>query len=357
MLRKLGEGDVFATKEEKKSVIGPRTAVLPDGGLICTYGSESFTGINDFVPMMCFSEDGEHWSEPAAIWPSFAGKKSMNVSVRPTEDGKICVCGIGFDIDEPGERWWIDEEAAMKDNWLVYSISEDGRSFPEPVWVKPAQGACENPGGMLVEKDGRISIVYSPYPIAGRPGEADLGCMMLMESPDGGKTFVSRKTARTAEPSEYAEAWITKLGNGIRVIAMWQTATQEDPDQYVFSCDGGKTYSGIKKFPFRGQSMAITPWGEDRMLVIYNQRKEDPKGVWVAGGTFDENGFHMEWNEPVWAAACTTRSDSSGEFSQWTDFSFGEPQLTVLPDGTFLAVLWYEQDGVKGARYVHLAAE
>lgn len=354
MLKVIKEGDIYATAKEGKRVFGPRTAVLPDGRLIATFGMATNSGSNDFISMMCTSEDGVNWSEPAEIWPAYRDKKSVNVSVRPMENGGVSVCGIGFDIDEPGECWWIDEEAAMKENWLVYACSEDGKSFPEPVWLKQPEGSCENPGGMMVEEDGKISIVYAPYPVAGHPGKTDTGCIGLMESIDGGKNFAYRKVAVTKEASEYAETWITKLGNGIRLIATWQTASADAPDRYVYSCDGGKTYSEVKAFPFKGQSMAITPWGDDKMIVIYNQRKEDPRGVWVAAGTVDEDGFHMEWNEPVWKAAQITRTDSSGDFSQWTDFSFGEPQLTVLPDGTFLATLWYEQDGIKGARYLHL---
>lgn len=352
MFKKVAEGDIFSTKQEIFYCAGSRTAILPDGKLICVFNAESKTGVNDWIPMAAYSDDGITWSEAKPVWPQLIGKKSVYVNVRPTMDGRVSLCGIGFEIDAPGEVWWSDELAAMKENKIVWSVSADGYDFPEPAWTElPYYGSAENPGGMLIDADGTMHVVYAPYPTIEHRAETDTCCVVYMRSTDGGKTFVSKKIGQVAPPSEYAETWIVRLSDGKLMVGTWQTASTDAPDQYLLSDDDGETFSGPFALPFRGQSMALTPW-KDGVLIVYNQRKEKPAGVWMAAAKPDADGLHMFANQPVWEASTTTRSASSGDFGQWTDFSFGEPQVTVLPDGKLLVCLWYEQDGKKGVRYV-----
>jgi len=91
--------------------------------------------------------------------------------------------------------------------------------------------------------------------------------------------------------------------------------------------------------------------------VVYNQRKEEPTGVWLALAKPDEDGFHMMENQPVWQTLTTTQSGSSGEFDEFIDFAFGEPHVMVLADETILVTLWYRHNGKKGIRYVKLRRE
>ena len=96
------------------------------------------------------------------------------------------------------------------------------------------------------------------------------------------------------------------------------------------------------------------PSADGSVLIAYNQRKEGTVGVWLAQETFDGTEVNLLENEPVWAAQTITKSGTSGDFSQWTDFSFGEPHVEVLPDDSLLVTLWYQQGDVNGIRYVHI---
>ena len=57
MFRKIAEGDVFATTNEC-ATSGPRTAVLADGTIVCSFMINTCGGANDFVPMIAYSKDG-----------------------------------------------------------------------------------------------------------------------------------------------------------------------------------------------------------------------------------------------------------------------------------------------------------
>lgn len=352
MFRKICEGDVFTHAKDGFNVSGSRTALLPDGKLLCAFNIESGAGVNDFTPCVSYSENGTDWSEARVLWPDLVGKKSISTSVRTGEDGRISIAGIGFDIAFPGEDWWSNELGAMKENFLVYSISEDGYHFPLPQFVKPLPGeACENPGGMLIDKNGDLQFVYSPYPTISDPAKADPCRLVLMRSTDGGKTFCARSIAETKAPSQYAEAWTVRLGNGRQLTGAWQTAADTFTDKYVLTDENGE-FGKVMDFPFRGQSLALTPAGEDSVIAVYNQRKEADPGVWAAFLRLEGDHLVMTENRPVWLAHTTTRSASSGDFSEWTDFSFGEPHACLLPDGRLLVVFWYAEEDHVGIRYV-----
>lgn len=358
MFRKIAEGDVFATTKEC-ATSGPRTAVLADGTIACSFMINTCGGANDFVPMIAYSKDGGlTWSEAKAIWPELEGKKSFFASIRPAGDGKVSIAGQIFNIDEPGEAFWSDEVGGMKENQVAFSISDDGYNFPIPTCVDlPFYGSAEQAGGMLVDKDGSLTMIYSPYPTIEQRGDVDTKCMVKMTSRDGGATFDGQKFAQVDCDALYAESWITRLTNGRLYVSTWQTASTEASNQYLISDDDGKTFKGPFAQPFRGQSTGISPWDDGTALIAYNQRKESPAGVWLAMEKPDENGVNLMENEPVWEAASTTKGEGDNDFSGWTDFSFGEPHVTPLTDGTLLVTLWYQQDDKKGIRYVQLRRE
>lgn len=357
MFRKIAEGDVFATTKENACTSGPRTAILPDGSLACTFMLNSTGGANDFVPMIAYSKDGSNWTEATPIWPDQVGKKSTFVSLRSAGEGKVCLAGKAWDIAHPGEAFWFDEAAGMKENKLVFSVSEDGHYFPLPTEVDvPFYSSAEQPGGMLAEDGGKLTMIYSPYPTIEKKETADTNCMGILRSVDGGKTFCASKFAQVEGSSQYAEAWITRLSDGRLFVSTWQTESNQAPDQYLVSEDDGVTFAGPFAHPFRGQSTSIAPY-ENGVLIVYNQRKEGTVGVWLALEKVNGTEVELLENEPVWVAQSITKSGTSGDFSQFTDFAFGEPSVVILPDGSLLVVLWYQQNGVNGIHYVRLIKE
>ncbi len=356
MFRKIAEGDVYATTREC-AASGPRTALLKDGRIACSFMLNTTGGANDFVPMIAYSGDGGTWTEAAQIWPELTGRRSTFVSIRNTLDGRVCLGGKQWDIACPGEAFWSDEAGGMKENRLVFSISDTGRDFPPPKTAEiPFYAAAEAPGGALVDADGTINIVYSPYPTIERREETDTNCMVMLRSRDGGDSFSARKFAAVPGPCLYAESWIVRLSDGRLFVSTWQTMS-EDSNQYLLSCDDGATFAGPFPQPFRGQSTGVCAGPDGTVYIAYNQRKERPAGVWLAVERPDADGPHLLANEPVWRAADVTKHGSSGDFAQWTDFAFGEPHVSLLPDGTLLVVLWYQEGRKKGIRCVRLARD
>ena len=357
MFRKISEGDVFATTKVC-ATSGPRCAVLPDGKILCTFMINSKGGANDFVTMAAYSEDGLNFGEAAPVWPSLIGKESLFGSVRRGADGKYSIAGQVFPIAYEGEDFWSDEAMGMKENKVFFSLSADGKSFPIPEEIElPFYASAEQPGGLLTEEGGKYTMIYTPYPTIEKREEVDNTCMVILRSRDGGKTFDAKKFGMIEGDSQYAESWITRLTDGRLVVSTWQTAS-ENSSQYLLSEDDGETFKGPYAQPFKGQSTGIAAWEDGSVLIAYNQRKHGTVGVWLAMERFGENGsLELLENEPVWEAQTATKTGDSTDFGQWTDFSFGEPSVTVLPDNSLLVTLWYQQGDVNGIRYVHLVRE
>lgn len=355
MFRKTSEGDVFVCKDGRMTS-GPRVAVLPDGGLICTFMLNSESGANDFVPMAAQSKDGELWSEAKEIYPGLVGKRSVFVSVRNTLDGRVSLGGKAWDIAFAGEHFWSDEAGGMKENRLVYTISSDGIDFPalNEIGV-PFYASAENPGGAFVDADGTVNLIYSPYPTIEKREETDTCCMVRLNGRDGGE-FSAEKFAVVPSPSLYAESWLDRLSDGRLFVSTWQTAS-EDSSQFLVSRAGSDKLEGPFPQPFRGQSTGICTDGDGGVYIAYNQRKASPVGVWLAYEKPIPGDAGLIANEPVWIAESATRSSSSGDFAEWTDFSFGEPHVKLLPDGTLIVVLWYKEGEKIGVRYVRLVKE
>lgn len=354
MFKKICEGDVVASMR----AAGSRTAILPDGKLLCSFNVNSGHGSNDFVPWFTYSEDGENWSEPKIAFDGVVGKRSVFGSVRTTLDGRVCFAGSATVITGENDSFWSGEESGMLANKLVFSVSDDGYNFPPLTEVElPYPASAEIPGGMLIDRDGTMFMLYSPYPIIGSKVATKVNCMVLMRSDDGGKTFTHTIVGEDELPCQYGEAWVVRIANDTYFISAWQTAVKVGSDRYLISGDGAKTFSKPMILPFNGQSTASEAWEDGKVFVIYNLRTEQPAGVWLAAGKPDENGFNLIANEPVWLAKSTTSNNSKGEFSDWTSFTFGEPHVLLLPDGKLLCTLWYEESEKQGIRFVKLEIE
>ena len=355
MFRKISEGDVFVCRDGRMTS-GPRVAVLPDGRLICTFMLNSESGANDFVPMAAWSADGERWGEARELYPELVGKKSVFVSARNTLDGRVSLGGKAWDVSAPGEHFWSDEAGGMKENRLVYAISDDGESFPALTGIDvPFYASAENPGGAFVDADGTVNLIYSPYPTIERRGETDTCCMVRLSGREGGD-FAAEKFAIVPPPSLYAESWLEKLSDGRLFVSTWQTAS-EDSSRFLVSRSANGALEGPFVQPFRGQSTGICADGDGGVYVAYNQRKATPVGVWLAYEKPTVGDAGLIANEPVWIAESATRGQTSGDFAEWTDFSFGEPHVKLLSDGTLIVVLWYKEGDKIGVRYVRLEKE
>jgi hypothetical protein len=338
---------------------------------------QSQLGINDFQPMLARSADGgQTWSEAQPLWPHLTERYSIFGSVSRAPDGHLLYFGTRYPIDTPGESFWSDATQGLKANELFWSRStDDGRTWAEPqVIPMPIPGAAEAPGALTVTRSGRMICCYAPYNTFNPQLAVDRSQIVALHSDDAGQTWRHNSMIRFAsEHSTGAEAWVIELADGRLLGTTWHMNQQDKtdhPNAYALSLDGGDTWLPTRSTGIMGQSTSLAALPDGRALFIYNQRKHGEPGVWLAVVRPTADDFGIESNEIAWRAQTRTQSGSSGEHPEWTDFSFGEPAVALLPAHTLrlrpglalntvkgqalLLVLWCVQPQGQGIRYVRL---
>ena len=338
--------------------VGPRLAVLPDGEVLCSWMRNSATGVNDFVPMLSRSRDlGQSWSEPTAIWPHLTTGWSIFASLSRDAGGCLYLFGSRTPIAQPGESFWSDATQGLKQNELIWAHSVDGgRSWTEPTPIPmPIAGSAEAPGALCATKSGRWLVPYSPCNTFDPRLQVERNQVLVVFSDDAGSSWQHSSMLRFDDRNTSgAEAWVVALSDGRLLGTAWHVSHHggDLPNAFAISHDNGTTWRPTCSTGILGQSTGLTALPDGRVLFVYNQRKHGEPGVWLAVVRPTDNDFGIEHNAIVWKAETRTRSATSGDLAEWTDFSFGEPSAAVLPNDRVLVALWCAQPSGTGIRFV-----
>jgi len=306
-----------ATQGPRSVAAGPRTVLLPDGGLLCSGAVSSGLGVNDFTPVLYRSTDGgDTWQEQGVIWPHLQAQWSIFVSVSRDAAGRLYVFGTRTPIDRPGESFWSDATQGLKANDLIWAASADGgRTWTEPAVIPmPIPGAAEAPGVLWVTRAGRWLAPYSPYNTLDPALRVERNQVIVAHSDDEGKTWGHNAMLHFPDTdSGAAEAWVVELSDGRLLGTCWHLTFgggDDRPNAYALSHDGGRTWGPTRSTGILGQSTALTPLPDGRALFVYNQRRHGEPGVWLALVRPDDRDFGVEANEIVWQigrASCRER--------------------------------------------------
>ncbi len=338
---------------------GARCVVTGDKEVLCSFIVQAALGGNDFQPVLARSTDGGlTWSEAVPIWPELRERWSIFGSISAAPNRDLLFFGSRTPIDRPGESFWSDATQGIKQNELIWSRSADaGRTWaPLRTIPMPIPGSAEAPGPLCALRDGSLVCCYAPYSTFDPALRVDRHQIVALRSSDGGRSWTGTSMLRFPDSdSSGAEAWVIQLADGRLLGTSWHIRTGADPaNAYALSADGGKTWSATASTGIFGQSTALAALPDGRALFAYNQRKQGEIGVWLALVNPTATNFGVEVDQPVWKAEIAAHKEGATGHSTWTDFAFGEPSVTVLPDGTFLLALWAAQPSGVGIPYVHL---
>lgn len=343
--------------------VGPRIVVLPSGEVVCSFMETAKTATNDFVPALSRSADGgKTWTEPRRVWPHLSREWSIFAGLsRDPYSGHLFLYGSRCRIDVPGETNWSTETQGLKANELIWAVSSDeGRIWSEPhIIPMPIPGSAEAPGPLCVTKSGRWLACYAPGNTFDPQLKVDRSQIVAVFSDDQGKTWRHTSMLRFPQPAGGAEAWLIELADGRLLGTSWVIPDDgsELPNAYAISADGGITWSRTNFTGTPGQTTALLALPDSRAIFLYNQRRHGDPGVKAALVKPTEKSFGIEFDDYVWKAETRTQSGSSGNLSEWSDFSFGEPSIARLKDDTFLAAIWCIQLSGSGIRYVKVRWE
>ena len=359
----LDEGFVSLQPEKgpTSTVCGSRAALADNGAIICNYQTQTKLGSNDFKPNISRSlDDGKTWKYQGLMWPHLAMSYSIFGSVSPGLDGELLFFGNRTPIGEPGENFWSDATQGIKQNELIWAMSQDdGRTWSEPhPFQMPIAGAAESPGAMCATREGSWVCCYAPYNTFDPEVLVDRNQIVFMRSNDRGANWTSNAMMRFDEvDSGGAEAWVIELADGRLLGTCWHldlNGETEYQNCYALSSDGGSSWSGTLGTGINGQSTGLVGLSDGRTVFAYNQRKHGDPGIRLAVCDPTEEDFGVQHDQLVWNALVRTQSDSSGDHGEWQDFSFGEPCVIRAEDDTVLLVFWCLQPDVRGVGFLRL---
>lgn len=359
--QKISEGFISQRPPDSATSIaaGSRCVLGKSGDLICTFVVQAQLGRNDFKPMIARSSDqGKTWSEAQLIWPELQETYSIFGSISSGPDGRFYFYGMRTPIAYPEEIAWSEETQGLKQNELVWSRSSDeGRTWtPFAVIPMPIPGSAEAAGAMSVTRAGVLVCCYAPYNTHDSAVVVPKNQVIFLASEDDGRTWRHSSMLRFPQPESLgAESWVVELADGRLVGTGWHISGDESqPNAYAVSSDVGRQWSATGSTGTLGQSTSLAPLPDGRVLFIYNQRKHGDIGVWLATAKPTAESFGVLSNERIWAAEVAYTGAGSPDFKGWTNFAFGEPSVTPLPDGTLFITLWALQPSGHGIRYVKL---
>ncbi|KKS44686.1 MAG: hypothetical protein A2Y13_02340 [Planctomycetes bacterium GWC2_45_44] len=344
-----------------KVAVGSRCAVSSREEILCTFMIQKKLGGNDFKPVLCRSFDhGKTWTKPNLIWPDLQDKFSIFGSISKGTNGEYLFFGQRTVIDKVGESFWCEATSGLKANELIWAKScDNGATWSKfTVIPMPVPGAAEAPGAMCVARDGSWYCCYSPYKTFNPDIAVKINQVIMLRSRDEGNTWEHKQMLTFDEPdSGGAESWITELGNSTLLGMSWhfnRTSGADYPNAYSLSFDGGSSWQPTQASGLKGQSLALTPVIDDYALVVYNQRKNPPIGIWLALLKSNRKEFLIDANEIIWTAAIPGRNNTDTDHRQWTNFAFGEPSVTMLQHNIILITFWCIQPDAQGIGFVKI---
>ncbi len=364
----LAEGFIYQCpgSEEAGATVTSRCVVTDTGVLLSSFMTQTKLGSNDFVPCLAESVDGGvSWRMRGPIWPHLRDWYSINASISRSPTGELLLFGSRTprNPDVAEESFWCQETLGILQNQMIWSRSTDGGKTwldPQPVDI-PLTGAAEVPAPICATDRGRWVAPYSPHNTFDPDLEVDLRHVVTMISDDEGATWRHLSAIRVNEDDAYvAEAWVTQLSSGALLATAWHLSRSEGddyPNVYALSTDGGDSWGPTRSTGIPGQSAGLAPLPNGKVLMAYNQRRHGAPGVKLAIAQPTVESFNLIADDYAWQATIPSQNQTSGKSTQWTDFAFGEPGVTVLPDGSVLVLMWCIQPDGAGVRFVKLRVD
>lgn len=338
------------------SVSAPRCVIASDGTIVCTFIAQSVLGTNDFKPMITRSADGGNtWSEPVFIWPKHTENFSIFGSISRAPTGVFLFYGTRTVVDTPGESFWLDATQGLKANDLVWAHSEDdGNTWSDLLKIPmPFEGSAEAPGAMCATRGGKLVCCYAPYNTFDATLSVKRNQVVCLRSSDYGASWHDSTMIKFPfDDSAGAEAWVVELKDGRLLGTTWHVRSMADePNAYALSYDAGETWGPTVSTGINGQSTALAPLGDGSVVFLYNRRRAEEKGVWMAVAKPSDEDFGVLSNQRIWA---TEKPSETGmvNHESWTNFAFGEPSGLMISDNEILVTVWVSKNSKGVIEYV-----
>ena len=329
----------------------PMAVQLANGDILCSYGVGGGATVTGGTDWSRSTDNGVTWQVEGTILQKDKARHRANFL-------KLTLSPDGQTIYAYGQ--WInaktDEQFGSRDSGALLCRSIDaGRTWSAPQAVPMPDGPLEVSHGVLPLKSGRL---LAPAATLFRKAELGLQVITAFSDDDGGNWSHSIAFEHPEKQRGYFEQKFVELDDN-RVMGVAWTVTLGDyadlEDSFVISEDGGMTWGPIHSTGIRGQTMTPIYLGDDRLLVLYNQR-HGQQAIKMCLVSLADDQWTVHQESVLYDARTSyERSDSvESGIDELNDFAFGFPTAIALQDGSHLATHWCVENGKCGIRWTRL---
>jgi len=345
----------------------PCTIVTHDGTIVCIYrGGKEKHSYDGVILAQKSSDHGQSWSSPVFIFDgrnSSPAQCAFSGGLCQTSDGSLLYVFCAVDVTAPDH--YVFSEEGIKQRRTVWSVkSFDGGltwSVPRQLNTSPFhQGGYPLKPFVLPTGDIFVSMET-------RSSSNGRITAIGAFSSDNGETnspFFELGFIDPGNQLEMGDAHYTITGNTILALLWAFRASDEETLEVHRSISGdmGRTWSIPQPTGFIGQVTAPLAL-KDSVVIAASNCRQPPEGIrlWLSpdGGN--------RWQKPpiqMWDTNCSrilaepvpgssTIANKNGVWDALPTFTFGTPDLVVLPDGSILLSYYATLNGIIHVRACH----
>jgi sialidase-1 len=333
----------------------PGIVQLPSGELLALFViAEAFEAANATTWISRSSDEGRTWRLQGPLRGNSSAGAATSDSLKATllDDGSLIACGYRFHRHDPESPISIPATGGILpgDDIAVFS-ADGGLTWTEPsVIPRSRPELLEISGPCIQTRSGDLLAVSANYPLP--DGSAPSGHIgVLLRSPDRGRTWDDTAVffRDPSLPITPYEPRITEMAGGCLVAIVWaydSVAGCHHTNRVVVSHDGGYTWSPPIDTGHRGQASSLLALDRERLLSIHSHRGVENPGIYVRLIDFTGDRWRPVAETVIFGQAAgrqTVAGQSSSEM--FKSLRFGQPSVTRLASGDFLAVHWCVEDG------------
>jgi len=354
----------FAAGEGGTMAAFPQAALLAGGRVACVYRRGTTKHSHDGVFVLQTSDDlGLTWSEPRVIYNGLGARPAQTVvsgGICQTPAGALLATFSTVEGLQPGEYMFSAAGMALP-RWVFVTRSADGGQTWMPAQkldtaAFPTVGITTKPFAL---PNGEI---FAPVEVGTRLGVQSTAAAI---SSDDGCSFGPLITCADDATGTLSlcDARFTALPDGRLLMLLWTFRKDNEETIHVrrsYSSDYGRTWTSPAATTILSQITVPLALPSGAVIAVGNFRLP-PQGsrLWYstdAGATWDADHPIQMWDaleERIVGRPIDPRPLDADKGRLWEalgGFTFGTPDLVLLPDGSVLLTYYATVKGIVGAR-------
>jgi len=340
----------------------PSVVNLGGGELLCSFViAEAFESADARLFIAGSPDSGATWRlEGRMLAELSSGPYSETCRIARTSDGNLVANVFVFDrrrtddgLANPLTLGFVETAMAL------YRSGDNGRTWNGPEWIDPPLVGPEfELCSPIVElSDGTWLMPTSTWKAWDGSNPTGMKAVAFL-SRDRGRTWPEYVDLfdEVAQGVIHWEVKVVEMRPGFLLSVSWaydEVNSRDRPNAYSISTDGGRSFGPIRRTDLSGQTTAILPLGEDRLLCVY--RRTDPPGLWAADVSLKDGRWRTARQISLWGAESLLTADSdNNRVRQFSALRFGAPCMVRLDDGDIFIAFWCVEDCVSNIRWIRM---